>query len=440
MISFLSDFAELRECGPEWLQDLRQNALNRFEALGFPTPRDEEWKYTNVTPLSRQEFRSTNSQKTSQTAISSRGEEALQASVIESLVGPRLVFVDGIFSAALSRVENLPKDVELRNFASALQDSPSLKRRLAAEAKFDDESFVALNTAFMHEGLYAYVPRGVTLAEPVHVLFVSTGDEPPHVTHPRHLIVTEDNAQLTLIEDYVGLGDAKYWTNAVTEVFTEPGSIVDHYKLVRESDEAFHVSNLCVRQSRESKFHSSALSFGGALVRNNVNVVMDDEGVECTLNGLTTIGGRQHVDNHTRIVHAKPRCNSWEVYKNILSDRATGVFNGKIYVNEDAQKTDAKQTNQTLLLSDSAVMNTKPELEIYADDVKCTHGATIGQLDKDALFYLQARGVGAEAARALLTYAFAGDVVDSIRVDALRRTVQGLMLSKLPEQYALETS
>jgi Fe-S cluster assembly protein SufD len=267
------------------------------------------------------------------------------------------------------------------------------------------------------------------VSQPIQLLFITTADGDPTVTHPRTLILADAHSQAKIAQCYVGLGDDEvYFTNAVTEIVLAPGAVIDHYKVQRESKRAFHIETLQVHQDRTSNFSSHAITFGGGLVRNEVNVVLDAEGCECTLNGLYQADGRQHIDNHTFIDHAKPNCASHELYKGILDGKAHGVFNGKIYVRQDAQKTDAKQTNQTLLLSDDATINTKPQLEIFADDVKCTHGATVGQLSAEALFYFRSRGVGLEEARRILTFAFANDVLRRVQVEPLRHQLEGALL------------
>jgi Fe-S cluster assembly protein SufD len=320
-----------------------------------------------------------------------------------------------------------------------------VQQHLARYARYRDRAFVALNTALMEDGAYVRIPRGVIVEEPIHLLFVgSAADGAPAVSHPRILIVAEENSQATVIETFVGVGDGVgrptpglpdggvYFTNAVTEIVAAENAVLDHYRVQRESETAFHIATQWVQQARSSNFASHAISLGGALVRTDITAVLDGPGIESTLNGLYVVGGQQHVDTHTAIDHAQPHCNSHELYKGILDGRATAVFNGKIFVRQDAQKTDAKQTNQNLLLSRDAVIDTKPQLEIFADDVRCTHGATVGQLDADALFYLRSRGIDAAEARALLTYAFASDILGRIKVAPLRTALEELLFTRLP--------
>ncbi|MCI0460506.1 MAG: Fe-S cluster assembly protein SufD, partial [Gemmataceae bacterium] len=335
------------------------------------------------------------------------------------------------FAPTLSATGAPPAGVTVGSLADVLARRRDLvEPHLGRLARYETRPFVALNTAFLHDGAFVHVPRGAVVREPIHLIFLATPTNEPAVSYPRTLIVAEGNCQCTLAQSYAGLGEGTYFTNAVTEVETGPNAFIDHYKIQREGPSAFHLETLQVRLGRASNFSSHALTLGGKWARNESGALLADEGCECTLNGLYLAGGTQHVDNRTVIDHAKPHCSSHELYKGILDGKAHAVFNGKIYVRQDAQKTDAKQTNQTLLLSEDAVINTKPQLEIFADDVKCTHGATIGQLSADALFYLRSRGIGSEAARALLTYAFANDVVERIKFDPLRRQLEDFLLAR----------
>ena len=283
------------------------------------------------------------------------------------------------------------------------------------------------------------VGDGVVLRDPVHVLFVSTAPGEAVVTHPRVLLLAGDNSQVSVIESYAGLRDAGYFTNAVTQIDAGAGSVVNHCKILRESLQSYHVAGVQARLARSAVVTSNSITLGGALVRNDIGVVLDGEGAECTLNGLYLAGWKQHIDNHTTIDHASPHCASHELYKGILDGDGRAVFNGKIIVRQDAQKTDAKQSNKALLLSERAQVNTKPQLEIFADDVKCTHGATVGQLDEDALFYLRARGLGREEARRILIQAFATDVLNRIRHKPIQVELGRTLLDRLPAISAGET-
>ncbi|PYU93499.1 MAG: Fe-S cluster assembly protein SufD [Acidobacteria bacterium] len=342
----------------------------------------------------------------------------------------QLVFLNGHFSQELSSPGKLPEGVKAGSLASALDsDGGLLEEHLARYASYRRNAFTALNTAFVEDGAFVYLPKDAVVKEPIHLLFLSTASKDPAVCHPRNLIVAGSSAQATVIESYAGLEGGVYFTNAVTEIVTGEQSRIDHTRLQRESERAFHVATMEVSQHRDSAFASRSISIGGKLVRNDLNVLLNGEGCDCTLDGLYFAGGEQHVDNHTTIDHAKPHCSSRELYKGILDGKSTGVFNGKIIVRKDAQKTDARQTNNNLLLSEESLINTKPQLEILADDVKCTHGATIGQLDVEALFYLRTRGIGDAAARSLLTYAFASEIIGRIRIQPIQCRLD-LLLSR----------
>ncbi len=416
------------------LRRLRRGAIDRFAAVGFPTLDDEEWRFTPLAALTRVPF-----------ALAEPGAavtaEALDHAALEAGPCSRLVFVNGHFAPELSSLSALPAGAVVASLAEALAKHPDkVEAHLARYADGEDHPFTALNTAFLRDGAFVSLPPGQAVTEPIHLVFVATSPGKATVCHPRNLIVAGANSQATLIESYVGLGEDVTFTNAVTEIVLGEGAILDHYKVQRESRTAFHVARTQVQQSRSSKFRSHSLTFGGRLTRNDINAHVGGEGCECTLNGLYLASGEQLVDNHTRIDHAMPHCASHELYKGILDGKARGVFNGKIFVHQDAQKTDAKQTNQTLLLSEEAVIDTMPQLEIFADDVKCTHGATVGQLDPEALFYLRSRGIGSTEARALLTFAFANDVIGRVQVEPLRRRLEESLLAArgLPRTSAEE--
>jgi Fe-S cluster assembly protein SufD len=412
--------------GPTVLSPYRREAFARFAALGFPTTRDEEWKYTNVAPIGRMGFRAADR------------SEALQRPGIPlphaEIAGWRLVFLNGFLAPELSNGAELPPGAWVGSLAALPAAEERIARHVARYAPWQERAFVALNTALAADGAYVYLPRGVVYEAPIHLLFLATGHGDPIAAHPRVLIVAEENSQATVIETYAGPDGSAYFTNSVTEITLGENAVLDHYRVQREGRAAFHIATQQLYQSRSSTFTSHAIQLGGDLVRNDVGAVLAGEGIECTLNGLYMASGRQHTDTHTVIDHAKPHCNSHELYKGILDGRSTGVFNGKILVRQDAQKTDAKQTNQNLLLSNDATINTKPQLEIFADDVRCTHGATVGQLDRDALFYLRSRGLGEAEARSLLTYAFASDILERIRVAPLREELEGLLFERVPIQ------
>jgi Fe-S cluster assembly protein SufD len=406
---------------PAWLPPLQRAAQSRFAEIGFPDRNDEEWRFTDVRPIAEIPFHPATTHSGSRETVDTFAFEGV----------PQIVFVNGRYSAELSTIGSLPQGARVMPLSEALRNNSSLlEPHLGRYTDFERQPFVALNTAHFDEGAFVYLPRGVVIEEPLHLLYIAT--ESHAAAHPRTLIVAEENSQATLVESYAGLEDAVYLTNAVTEVVLAENAHIDHYKLQRESESAFHIAQMNVRLKRSSNFSSHSITFGGAITRNEVNALLAAENIECTLNGLYLANGRRLVDNHTAIDHAMPRCNSHEVYKGILDDRSRGIFNGKIFVRQDAQKTDAKQTNRTLLLSEDAQINTKPQLEIFADDVKCTHGATVGQLDANQLFYLRSRGLPLQDARALLVYAFASDIVSRIKVEPVREALDAQLLVRLP--------
>ena len=423
---YLAEFERFRRerAGePAGLQALRRAAIERFADLGFPTLRQEEWRLTNVAPIVQGTF---------------HWPQGAPDAVAPGLMAPhvfdaaaRLVFVDGRFSPRLSSVGELPAGTIVASLAEMLARSPGLVEPwLARSAKFDNHPFVALNTAFLSDGAFLYIPRGAVTG-PIQLLFLSAGEAGrATLSFPRNLFVADESSQTTIVETYAGEGP--YFTSPVTELFAGPGSVIDHYKVQRESLAAFHMATFQVQGERASVPSSHSISIGGALVRNDVNAVLDGEGIDCILNGLYFGDGRQVVDNHMRVEHAKPHCASHELYKGVLDGKSRAVFNGLIHVHKGAQKTDAKQSNRNLLLSRDAIANSNPQLEIYADDVKCTHGSTVGQLDEDAVFYLRSRGIGAEAARSLLTYAFASDIVERIKVVPVRRDLEEFLFARLP--------
>ena len=403
---------------PSWLQQKRRDALETFARLGFPTVRDEEWKYTDITPAA-------NLAVTPVFRFELNGAAGnLQSALpFQGLEGHRLTFVNGHFAPALSRIGDLPQGVEVRAFSEALASGSEQLQQAFGRSVDGDETFVALNTAFAQDGAFIFVPSGVEVAEPVHLVFLSTG-EGATVSHPRNLVLLGQNAGLKLVESFISDSEGVYLSNAVTEIETGAGARLEHVKAQLESKRAFHVGTTQIGAARDSSIRSSVLNLGGRIVRNNSVAVMRDEHAEVTLNGLVVGRDEQHIDNHTTMDHAQPHCASHELYAHVLNDKSVGVFNGKIFVRLDAQKTDAKQSNRTILLSGDATINAKPQLEILADDVRCTHGATIGQLDETAQFYLQSRGVPAPIARSILIRAFAGEVLASISMDTVREEME----------------
>jgi len=418
--------------GPRWLQDLRDRAAARFTALGFPTVRDEEWRFTNVAPIAAAEFKPTG-------ADAAHATESDLAGYLYSDAALRVVVVNGHVVPALSRTSGLPAGVRVGSLALAVTEHTEIVQRYLGQlAEFGSRAFTALNTALAVDGAYVYIPDRVVVEQPIHLLFVTTSSDAsgPIMSAARALIVAGERSQARIVETYVGPRGTSYFTNAVTEVIAGEHSILDHYKVQQESFDAYHVASMHVHASRGANVSSHSFSLGGKLVRNDASALLDGEGAECTLNGLYLADGDRLVDNHTAIDHAKAHCPSHEIYKGILGGRARAVFNGKIIVRQDAQKTDAKQTNRALLLSDEAMINTKPQLEIFADDVKCTHGAAIGQLDEDAIFYLRARGLTYFEARDMLIHAFAGDILDRVKIEPLRVALEAELYAQLAKDLA----
>ncbi len=433
---YLQRFAEVERAGngasAPWFAPLRRAAMDRFAAVGFPTTRDEDWRFTNVAPIAQTEFQAA----PKQAAV--LAPEAIAPMLFRDLRGIRLVFVDGWFAPRLS-VTHGPTGLVIRSLAAAMTaDRSALQLHLGRYADTQRDPFSALNTALLEDGAYISVPAGAVLEDPIHLLHVSTAGDTPRIAHPRNLIVVAENSQAAVVEDYVSLADGVHFTNSVTELIVGENSVVSHYHIARENRQAFHIALLRSEQARSSTLTSHTVLLGGALVRRNVHPVLAGEGAECLINGLYMPTGRQHMDNFMRVEHRSPHCGSRQEYKGILDGQAHAVFHGRIIVHKAAQKTDAKQTNMNLLLSEDAQIDTKPQLEIYADDVKCTHGATIGQINEDAVFYLRSRGLSAAAARALLLYAFAGQSLQRMKLAPVRRRLEQLVAEWLPQGKLVE--
>jgi Fe-S cluster assembly protein SufD len=412
---------------PDWLEAARRNAMDRFTRTGFPSPREEEWRFTPVTPIAQGTWRLPNGVP----GIVSRSDVA--RFIFGHAEWTTLVFVNGALSESLSAMGPLPAGVRVGSLGEALRDDDGLlERHLTRHAPVEGSPFTALNTAFVREGGLVHVPADVDLARPVHLVFLTTPDAAGTVIHPRNLIVVEGGARASVIESYVTLAAGhSYWSNVVTEVAVAEGAWLEHTRIQRESERAHHIGLTHVDQQRDSHYRSFSLAMGGALARHNLHVRLNDENIETLMYGLYLTRGEQVVDNHTAIYHDHPNCRSWEVYKGVLDDRSRAVFNGKVFVQPEAQKTDAKQTNRNLLRSDHARVDTKPQLEIFADDVKCTHGATVGRLDDVARFYARSRGIPADAAERLLTYAFAAEVIEEVALEPVRRELDRLVLERL---------
>ena len=409
---------------PASVRSMRVAAFDVFRRLGFPTTKNEDWHFTSVAPIIEHDFLH---------ILTPSGDvrrEALAPFTFGQDDWHTLVFVNGRHAPELSDITHLPRGVRLVDLRSAWRDDADLVEQLGQITRYDDRAFTALNTAFMNDGAVVHIDRDVEVEKPIHLLFVTDAVAAKSMMHPRNLIIVGRNAKATVIESYVSLSDAVYFTNAVTEVAVADGATLHHYKMQREGMRAFHVGTIEAHQARDSHYISFSLATGGSLTRTNVYTTLDGEGCGSTLNGLYMLDGEQHCDHQTMIVHAQPNCFSRELYKGVLDGQSHGVFNGKVYVYPIAQKTDGKQTNNTLLLSDKAQIDTKPQLEIFADDVKCTHGATVGRLDEQALFYMKSRGVSRELARRLLTYAFAADVLETIEQPSVREELERMSLRR----------
>ncbi len=420
----------LASLGPAEWSEKRTAALARFEAAGIPNHKDEEWKYTPLNLLKETEY------KPAYGATVERSQ--LEVTPVGNVDAATVAFVNGEEAPELAVPRNLPAGVFLGTLQQAWDEIPEVVSQwlgniATLEGKLgstNDERFVDLNTAYLGEGVVLYVPKNVVVEDPIHFSFLSKADHGPLAAFPRVLIVMEENSQAKVLESYQGL-EGDYFNCSVTEVTLAKNAILEHNKFQLESTSAVHIANIAIHQEGPSTYTSNNIGFGGAIARNDINVWVNGEHCETWLNGTYVATGNQLADNHTRIDHAKPNCNSFEVYKGVMADRGQGVFNGKIFVYEDAQKTDAKQTNQAILLSPTASIETKPQLEIFADDVKCTHGATVGQIKEEPKFYLRSRGIPEKEAEALLVYAFAAEVIEKVTIDEVREALESVLFDKL---------
>jgi Fe-S cluster assembly protein SufD len=417
----LRNYRELGAVGPSAQQRLRGSALERFAELGFPTTRLEDWRFTDVSALAGTPFRLAG-------PASALAPGAIDALRLEGTV--ELVFVNGRYSPQLSRLEAMQAGVTVGDLAAAIENEQVLAR-LGKIARPEEGAFAALNTAFVQHGAFVHIARGVATRAPIHCLFVTAAAGEAIITHPRVLIVAEESSEAAVFETYGQVGDGVYCTNAITEIAVGANAGVSHHKLEIEGERAFHIARVAAHQERDSRFGSHAVSVGGALTRSDVETALAGPGASCSLDGLYLTAGTQHTDHHTTIDHREPQCSSRELYKGVLDGRSSAVFNGKVFVRPGAQKTDAGQVNKNLLLSRDATIDTKPQLEIFTDDVKCSHGATIGQLDSDALFFLRARGIDIDEARRLLIYAFANELVDRVRFEPARARLERVLASRM---------
>ena len=407
---FLENFSRLESAlQPSWLLPLRKAGIASFAKLGFPTLQDEDWRFTNVAPLARLPL-----QPALEPANDAAAKTVLGKSIFAHLPGVRLVFVNGYYSTALSSLRGLPAGVKVSNLAAALvADSVFIEKQFGRCALTDDNAFAALNQAFFLDGGFVYVPAGVSIAEPIQFVFISTAKQGGETVQPRNLIMVEANSKATVIESYLSTHNAAYFTNAVTEIVAGDNAALEHVKFQDEAADAFHLATIAGQLGRASHVSIHSFALGAKLSRTSIRANLAGEGLECILNGLYLTRGEQLADHHMIVEHAQPHCASHEYFNGILDDKSKGVFHGRILVRKIAQKTDAKQTNKNLLLSDNATADTKPQLEIYADDVKCTHGATIGQLNDESIFYLRSRGIGADNARRGFGGTFMGDYTGS---------------------------
>lgn len=414
---------------PSWLKSLRENAMSSFGEMGLPSVKDEEWKYTNVAPIARVDFKpSVFSEAASGLSEATDFTEFTCVETAES----QLVFVNGILRNDLSSLCGLPEEVVTINLSQAVVDEryePMVREHLARGADYVANGFTALNTAFISQGAFVYIPKGLTVEVPIHLLFISDGANT--ASFPRVLVVAGENSSVTVMESYASAQDGQYFTNAVVEVVLKDGARVEHYKVQRESNEAFHIATTVADLGPNANYDTTTITFGSALSRHDIHVTMDHEGAECWVDGLYLVTSNQHTDTHSVIDHRKPHCTSHQLYKGILDGKSRAVFNGKIFVRHDAQKTDAMQTNKNLLLSNEARVDTKPQLEILADDVKCAHGAAVGQIDEEELFYLETRGIHHDLARNLLTYGFAEEVIGKIKIESIRAQLDEAVLNRL---------
>jgi Fe-S cluster assembly protein SufD len=433
--NYLEAYGELRGAGrrePEWLKNLRDEAWELFREKGFPTTHDEDWRFTSVAALARTPFR-----RAAATAATVSRERIETYGIDGSAC--RLVFVNGFFAPLISDARSLPAGLEICSLARALDCgmegcAPSgIEQQLGGYADMGRDVFVALNTALWEDGAYVRVRRGAAIGQPVHLLYVTAGCDRPTMTYPRTLVIVEEASRVAVVEEYISLGAGAGMCNSVTELVAGQDAAVSHYLMERENLASFNFSTLRAELGRGARLASHSMLLGGGLVRNNVHPVLAGEGAECLINGLFAGEGRQHLDNYMFVEHAKPHGSSRQFYNGILDEQAHGVFHGRIVVRQDAQKTDAKQTNRNLLLSDDARIDTKPQLEIHADDVKCTHGATIGQIEEEPLFYLRSRGLDEVAARNLLLYAFAAECLDRMQEAPVRKFAEALIQERLLE-------
>ena len=416
--------------GASRLREVRRHGLASFDRLGFPTTTrgNERWKYTNVVPIARQTF-----EYPFEVDVEDLDPSLLTHLAIGDQSWTRMVFVDGRYSQALSTNHGLRDGIRVANLADAVhEDGELVTRHLARHALADDDGFTAVNTAFLQDGAFVHVPADSLPDKPLHLVFLSTDRPEPFVTYPRILIVADPHSRLSVVESYVGATDASYFTDSVVEIVAGPGSHIEHYRYMSESSRSFHIGTTRVRLHRDSAFSSTSFARGARLARNDLHILLQAPGSSCTLKGLYVTSGTEHIDNHINIDHATPHTSSDQFFKGILDGRSRAVFSGRVLVRKDAQKTYARQSDKNLLLSEGARINTKPSLEIFADDVQCFHGATAGAMAQDALFYMKSRGLSEETARKLLIYGFASEIIDTVILEPLKAHLDGLSRGSVP--------
>ncbi len=419
---------------PAWLPPLRNAAIAAFTEKGFPTLRDEDWRFTNVAPIAALPLQSAK-------PVAANGAESktLDEAPFGQLSGSRLVFVNGFFAPKLSRSGKIPNGARVESLTAALaKDSALIEKHLGKYARTTDNAFAALNQAFFTDGAFISIPDGVEIAEPIQLVYISSAKQNGETIQPRNLIIAGANSKATIVESYLSAGSAASLTNAVTEIVAGDNAAIEHVKLQDETANAFHMATIAGEFGRASNVNVHSFALGAKLSRNNIRTKLAGEGLECILNGLYLTRDEQLADHHMIVEHAQPHCASHEYFNGILDDKSKGVFHGRIYVHPIAQKTDAKQTNKNLLLSDDATADTKPQLEIYADDVKCTHGATVGQLNSESVFYLRARGIPESVARRMLIHAFAGEIVERVKCAPVREELDKLVWDRLEANHHID--
>ena len=413
--TYRNDFENVKMCSSDWLVEQRKDALEKFINLGFPNNKIEEWKYTNIKKIVKREYK-----------ISKNKEEVDISNFTD--YEPRIILINGVLSKNIS---SLPEEIEIMPLIEAIEKEV-IGREMFEDNRMNEDSFWTMNTAFMDAGIYLKVPDGLQINVPILMMNITTSVETPTICHPRNIIEIGKDAKLSIMEQYVDSGNEDMLTNSVTQIYTKENGVVEHIMKTNLSDKGVHIGNINAYQNKNSRINTHNFCISGKVIRNNLNFSLRGNGSYCQMNGLYLVDGKEHVDNHTTVEHLVSHCGSKEHYKGIVGGKGSAVFNGKIRVHEKAQKTDAIQHNENLLLTDDAVIHTKPELEIYADDVKCTHGATIGQIDEDALFYLRCRGIEKKEAREIMIKAYVGEIIERIEDDAMQSMLEKEVMACLP--------